>query len=133
MAETNDSTKDNDNRPSVKLKVAEAKNRDVIRGKIRLDNHSMKKIGVSTGEIVEISGTKITAAVAWPAYPEDLKKSIIRMDSVIRQNAGVSLSENVLCKSIIPSKLEDSNNKNLLEDILGNLMKELGARNIPIN
>ncbi|OLS27801.1 MAG: VCP-like ATPase [Candidatus Heimdallarchaeota archaeon LC_2] len=103
ITETNDSTKKNDNRPYVKLKVAEAKNRDVIRGKIRLDNHSMRKIGVSTGEIVEINGTKTTAAVAWPAYPEDLKKSIIRMDSVIRQNAGVSLSENVEIKKANPS------------------------------
>ncbi|MFV2016747.1 MAG: AAA family ATPase, partial [Candidatus Heimdallarchaeota archaeon] len=88
----------------MKLKVAEAKNRDVIRGKIRLDNESMRKIGISTGEIVEIEGTKITAAVAWPAYPEDLTKSIIRMDSVIRQNAGISLSEKVTLKKANPSK-----------------------------
>lgn len=86
------------------LKVAEAKNRDVIRGKIRLDNTSMRKIGVSTGEIVEIQGSKTTAAVAWPAYPEDLKKSIIRMDSIIRQNAGISLSEKVTVKKANPSK-----------------------------
>ncbi|MHA2502303.1 MAG: CDC48 family AAA ATPase [Candidatus Kariarchaeaceae archaeon] len=82
-------------RPEVELRVAEAKNRDVIRGKIRLDNDAMKEIGISTGEIVEIEGKRITAAVAWPAYPEDLKRNIIRMDSVIRKNAGVSLSEKV--------------------------------------
>lgn len=104
MAEKDQIDGEKDKRPSVDLKVAEAKNRDVIRGKIRLDNHSMRTIGVSTGEIVEITGTKTTAAVAWPAYPEDLKKSIIRMDSVIRQNAGVSLSERVVIKKASPSK-----------------------------
>ena len=88
-------TPPNPDRPEVELKVSEAKNRDVIRGKIRLDNEAMKQIGISTGEIVEIIGEKSTAAVAWPAYPEDLKRNIIRMDSVIRKNAGVSLSDKV--------------------------------------
>ncbi|MHA2169848.1 MAG: CDC48 family AAA ATPase [Candidatus Kariarchaeaceae archaeon] len=88
----------------MELRVAEAKNRDVIRGKIRLDNEAMRSIGISTGEIVEIKGQRITAAVAWPAYPEDLKRSIIRMDGVIRQNAGVSLSDKVQVTKANPSK-----------------------------
>lgn len=82
----------------IELVVAEAKNRDVIRGKIRLNNEAMNAIGISTGEIVELKGKKVTAAVAWPAYPEDLNKQIIRMDGVIRKNAGVSLSEKVIIK-----------------------------------
>jgi transitional endoplasmic reticulum ATPase len=69
-----------------------------------LDNEAMRKIGISTGEIVEIKGQRITAAVAWPAYPEDLKRSIIRMDGVIRQNAGVSLSDKVKVIKAMPSK-----------------------------
>ncbi len=84
-----------DDLPSIELTVAEAKNRDVIRGKIRLNNEAMNAIGISTGEIVELVGKKTTAAVAWPAYPEDLSKQIIRMDGVIRKNAGVSLSEKI--------------------------------------
>ncbi|RMG32002.1 MAG: AAA family ATPase [Methanobacteriota archaeon] len=93
-AKANDEVKDD--RPFIELRVAEAKQRDVIRGKVRLDTESMKKIGITTGEIVEIEGKKrVTAAVAWPAYPEDVKKSIIRMDGVIRRNAGVSLSDKV--------------------------------------
>ncbi len=96
--------KKSDDRPYVELRVAEAKNRDVIRGKIRLDNEAMRKIGISTGEIVEIQGQRVTAAVAWPAYPEDLKRSIIRMDGVIRQNAGVSLSDKVVITKAMPSK-----------------------------
>ena len=38
-AETGENPGGEDKRPSVHLKVAEAKNRDVIRGKIRLDNN----------------------------------------------------------------------------------------------
>ncbi|MHA2254882.1 MAG: AAA family ATPase, partial [Candidatus Heimdallarchaeaceae archaeon] len=79
----------------ITLRVAEAKQRDVGRGKVRLDSMAMSKIGVSTGDIVEIIGKRSTTAVAWPSYPEDLKKEIIRCDGVIRRNAGVSLGDKV--------------------------------------
>ena len=79
----------------ITLRVAEAKQRDVGRGKVRLDSMAMSKIGVSTGDIVEIIGKRSTTAVAWPSYPEDLKKDIIRCDGVIRRNAGVSLGDKV--------------------------------------
>lgn len=92
------SKESDDNRPFVRLTVAEARQRDVIRGKIRLDNDAMKAIGISTGEIVEIEGKRKTAAVAWPAYQEDVKRQIIRMDGVIRRNAGVSLSDKVIIR-----------------------------------
>ncbi|MCY3413816.1 MAG: CDC48 family AAA ATPase [Candidatus Heimdallarchaeota archaeon] len=88
-----------DGRPTIELSVAEAKNRDVIRGKIRIDNKAMKAIGVSTGDEVEIIGKeKITAAIAWPAYPEDLNRNIIRMDGVIRGNCGASINEKVIIR-----------------------------------
>ncbi|MHA1707703.1 MAG: CDC48 family AAA ATPase [Candidatus Heimdallarchaeaceae archaeon] len=82
----------------ITLRVAEAKQRDVGRGKVRLDSMAMSKIGVSTGDIVEIIGKRSTTAVAWPSYPEDLKKEIIRCDGVIRRNAGVSLGDKVVVK-----------------------------------
>lgn len=66
-----------------------------MRGKIRIDNKSMREIGVSTGDIVEIHGKRITAAVCWPSYPEDINRDIIRMDSVIRKNSGISLNDKV--------------------------------------
>ena len=82
----------------ITLRVAEAKQRDVGRGKVRLDSMAMSKIGVSTGDIVEIVGKRSTTAVAWPSYPEDLKKEIVRCDGVIRRNAGVSLGDKVVVK-----------------------------------
>ncbi|MDH5401840.1 MAG: CDC48 family AAA ATPase, partial [Candidatus Heimdallarchaeota archaeon] len=85
----------NDENNWIELQVAEAKSRDVIRGKCRINHDAMEKIGISTGDIIELSGKKTTAAVAWPAYPEDLSREIIRMDQVIRKNAGVSLSEKI--------------------------------------
>ncbi|AEK73883.1 cell division protein CDC48 [Thermococcus sp. 4557] len=79
----------------VKLKVASAYQRDVGRGIVRIDRKSMREIGVQSGDIIEIIGTKNTAAVVWPAYPEDEGLGIIRMDGTIRKNAGVGLGDEV--------------------------------------
>ena len=82
-------------RREVKLKVASAYQRDVGRGIVRIDRKAMREIGVQSGDIIEIIGTKNTAAVVWPAYPEDEGLSIIRMDGTIRKNAGVGLGDEV--------------------------------------
>ncbi|ASJ13632.1 CDC48 family AAA ATPase [Thermococcus radiotolerans] len=79
----------------VKLKVASAYQRDVGRGIVRIDRKSMRDIGVQSGDIIEIIGTKNTAAVVWPAYPEDEGLGIIRMDGTIRKNSGVGLGDEV--------------------------------------
>ncbi len=77
------------------LRVEEARQRDVGRGKVRIDDSNMRKIGITTGDVVEIIGKKKTGAIAWPAYIEDQGADIIRMDGIIRRNAGVSLQEKV--------------------------------------
>ncbi|MFX0211896.1 MAG: AAA family ATPase, partial [Candidatus Hodarchaeota archaeon] len=79
----------------VVLKVAEARQRDVGRGKIRMDDINMREIGITTGDVVEIRGRQKTGAIAWPAYIEDQGAGIVRMDGIIRRNAKVSLEENV--------------------------------------
>ena len=77
------------------LKVAEAEHRDIGRFIVRIDAMSMEKLGVRTGDIIQIKGKRVTAAIAWPAYQGDKGREIIRMDGRIRRNAGVSLSEKV--------------------------------------
>jgi len=77
------------------LKVTEAEHRDIGRFIVRIDAMSMEKLGVRTGDIIQIKGKRATAAIAWPAYQGDKGREIIRMDGRIRRNAGVSLSEKV--------------------------------------
>jgi transitional endoplasmic reticulum ATPase len=77
----------------VQLRVAEAKQRDVGRGKARIDQKTMSELDVMAGDVLEIKGKRTTAAIAWPAYPEDQRMDIIRVDGLIRRNAGVSLNE----------------------------------------
>ncbi len=77
------------------LRVADARQRDIGHGKVRIDNETMQKLGITAGDFVEIHGKKLTVAVAWPAYTEDQGQDIIRMDGLIRRNAGVALNEYV--------------------------------------
>ncbi|NVM28620.1 MAG: CDC48 family AAA ATPase [Candidatus Helarchaeota archaeon] len=80
----------------VEVKVAEAKQRDVGRSIIRLDSGTFKKLNIRTGDIVKIKGkNRVTAAIVWPAYSEDLHLGTIRMDGRLRKNAGVSIGERV--------------------------------------
>ncbi|MCD6163900.1 MAG: CDC48 family AAA ATPase [Candidatus Odinarchaeota archaeon] len=79
----------------LQLRVAEARQEDVNRFIVRLSSEAMEKLGVKTGDVIEIKGRKITAAIVWPAYDEDRDQEIIRMDGTIRHNAGVSLGEKV--------------------------------------
>jgi len=77
------------------LRVGDAKQRDVGRGIARIDQETMKKLGVSAGDVIEIIGKRTTSAIAWPAYSEDQGRGIIRIDGLTRKNAGVALNEYV--------------------------------------
>jgi len=78
----------------IKLKVQEARKRDIGRSIIRLDSQTMTDLTLNTGEIVEIRGKDhTTAAIAWPAYPQDQGLGIVRIDSRVRKNANVGIDD----------------------------------------
>src|SRR5881409_3362303 len=82
----------------VQLRVADANQRDVGHGKVRMDNETMQKLSITAGDFVEVHGKRSTVAVAWPAYAEDQGKEIVRIDGLLRRNAGVALNEYVTIK-----------------------------------
>jgi transitional endoplasmic reticulum ATPase len=79
----------------VKLRVADARQRDVGHGKVRMDNDTMQKLGITAGDFVEIHGKKLTVAIAWPAYTEDQGQDMTRIDGRLRRNAGIALNDYV--------------------------------------
>ncbi|HID72135.1 MAG TPA: AAA family ATPase [Thermoplasmata archaeon] len=81
---------------TISLKVSEALRADVGFGRARLNERARRELNVHLGDIIEIKGKKITGAIVWRARAEDNEKDIIRIDSLIRNNAGVSLGERVL-------------------------------------
>jgi hypothetical protein len=80
----------------LRVRVAEAKQRDAGRGKARIDDEVMRSLNIVAGDVVSIKGKRETAAVAWPAYQEDQDRNIIRIDGLLRKNAGASINEYVM-------------------------------------
>ena len=78
---------------SLTLRVAKAIPSDVGHGRARVpfDN----ELNLKPGDIVEIAGEQRTAAIVWRCRPEDANLGVIRIDGIIRKNAGVSLGDRV--------------------------------------
>lgn len=83
---------------SIKLKVAEASQKDVSKGIVRVDESFRTKLGLNDFDIVEITGNRTTSAIVARAYPSDAGLDIIRMDGLIRTNAKTSIGEYVEVK-----------------------------------
>lgn len=77
------------------LKISEAFQQDVGYGRARIDHQTRVGLDLSIGDVIEIEGTKKTAAVVWRAHPTDEGKGILRIDNLTRKNAGNSLGERV--------------------------------------
>jgi transitional endoplasmic reticulum ATPase len=60
----------------------------------------MRKLNLTSGDVIEITGTKKTVALVWPGYEEDSGKGLIRMDGYTRNNAGVSIDDQVTVNKI---------------------------------
>jgi transitional endoplasmic reticulum ATPase len=82
------------------LRVAEARARDASRGIVRIDSRVMRELSLASGDVLEITGTKKTVALVWPGYEGDSGKGLIRMDGYARNNAGVSIDDQVTVKKI---------------------------------
>ncbi|MCI4357817.1 MAG: CDC48 family AAA ATPase [Thermoplasmata archaeon] len=85
---------------AITLRVAEAFQQDIGLGTARLDVGTRQRLKVGVGDIVEIKGRKVTAAVVNRAQQEDEGKSLVRVEAVVRRNAGVSIGDRVVVQRI---------------------------------
>ncbi len=83
---------------TVRLRVAEADQRDVGKGIVRVDEKYRSTIGVSIFDVVEVKGERATSAIVGRAYPQDEGLDIVRMDGLIRTNAKTGIGEYVEIK-----------------------------------
>ncbi len=83
----------------ITLKVARAHHQsEVGLGRARVDTATRTELQVEVGDIIEIIGKRKTAAKVFRASHEDENKGIIRIDGMIRGNAGVSIGEKIVAK-----------------------------------
>jgi len=84
---------------SISLRVAKAIPSDVGHGRARISGD--EGMGFKPGDIVEIKGeSSLTAAIYWRSRPEDANMDIVRVDGIIRKNAGVSLGDRVSVRKV---------------------------------
>src|SRR5256712_12237397 len=93
---------------TVTLRVTDALQRDVGRGIARVDPKVMEELALTSGDALQIVGTRKTSALAWPAHQQDYGKRIIRMDGYMRRDARVPIDDKVTIRKIeakTPQKL----------------------------
>lgn len=78
-----------------RLKVAEANQGDVGKGIVRMSEEYLERLGARPLDVVEVVGSRPTAALAVNAYSADQGMDMIRMDGLIRSNAGTSIGQYV--------------------------------------
>ncbi|MBT7460737.1 MAG: CDC48 family AAA ATPase, partial [Euryarchaeota archaeon] len=88
-----------DEEEAIPLTVEKSIPSDVGHGRARISGDC--GLDLKPGNIVMIKGEKrSTAAIYWRSRPEDNKMAIIRIDGIIRKNAGVSLRDKVTVSKV---------------------------------
>ncbi len=80
---------------TARLQVAAARQEESGHGIARLPKAAMAEIGATEGDVIEITGKRLTAARAVLAYTEDEGLQVIRLDGLQRANADVGSGEHV--------------------------------------
>ena len=73
---------------------------DFGRGIVKVDPEIMRELGLMSGDIVRIFGTRVTHARVMPSSPADIETRRIRMDKIIRGNSKVRTGEKVRMRSV---------------------------------
>ncbi len=106
---------------SISLKISEALQKDVGRGRIRINELNMRKLGISPGDIVEIGyNTKKTGVIAWLPDKNDSLEDTIRIDGITRRNLSVKLNDLIEiapAKTVIAESVKIIPNDNILVDV----------------
>ncbi len=82
------------------FRVSEALTKDVGRGIARVDPEYIDKMNIRVGDTIEVKGKRTTVAKAMPTFPEMRGKSLVQIDGLVRDNAGVGLDEKVELNSV---------------------------------
>ncbi len=89
-----------ENSETLRLTVVEARRDDVGRGIVRIDPETLRGIGASPGDVLEIEGRAKTVAKAMPTYKEQRGQEVVQLDGVGRTNAGVALGQKAAIKKV---------------------------------
>lgn len=80
---------------TVRLQVAAARQEESGQGIARMPKTAFAALGVAEGDVVEITGKRTTAAIAFSAYAEDQALDVVRLDGLQRGNAETGSGEHI--------------------------------------
>jgi transitional endoplasmic reticulum ATPase len=105
----------------ISLKIIESLQKDVGRGRIRINEINMRKLGISPGDIVSlVFNTKKTGVIAWLPDKNDTLDDVIRIDGITRRNVGVKLGDTIqitTCQPSIAESVKIIPNENIVMDV----------------
>jgi transitional endoplasmic reticulum ATPase len=78
---------------TLRIQVANAKPEDSGHGIARLSRTALAALGLTDGDVVEIIGKRTTAARSVQPYAEDEGLEVVRLDGLMRINAGIGSGE----------------------------------------
>jgi len=80
----------------VKLQVANARAEESGGGIARIPRAAMVELGVTEGDVIQLSGKRVTASRVMAPYPEDEGLEVVRLDGLQRANAGAGAGDMVI-------------------------------------
>ena len=82
------------------MRIGESKHRDVGKKRARIGPDAMDFLKVTPGDVIEISSSKSSCAVVWPADEDEKHSDVIRIDGQTRKNVGAALNDIVKIKKV---------------------------------
>jgi len=82
------------------MRIGEAKQRDIGKKRARIGPDAMDFLKVTPGDVIEVSGSKSSCAVVWPADEDEKNPDVIRVDGQTRKNVGAALNDFVKIKKV---------------------------------
>ena len=84
----------------LQMRIGEAKQRDVGKKRARIGPEAMDYLKVAPSDVIEISGTRLSCAVVWPADEDEKYPDVIRVDGQTRKNIASALNDIVKIKKV---------------------------------
>jgi len=92
-------TPSKDDERTARLQVAAARQEESGQGIARMPRSAFQALGITEGDVVEITGKRSTVAIAMAAYSEDETLDVVRLDGLQRGNAEAASGETVSIKA----------------------------------
>jgi len=84
----------------LQMRIDEAKQRDIGKKRARIGPEAMDYLKAAPGDVIEITGKKLSCAIVWPADEDEKFPDVIKIDGQTRKNIGGALNDIVKIRKV---------------------------------